>query len=246
VFLHEGLGSVAAWREFPRQLCDRLDAPGLVYSRRGYGRSAAEPGPRAVDYLHREAHQVLPALLTALDLRAPLLIGHSDGGSIALLAAAHAPLQSTSHAPAAVALMAPHVLVEDVTRAGVRAARIAWQLGGPEGKLATLLAQSHDDPQAAFLRWNDAWLDDAFAGWNIEREIEAIACPVLAIQGHDDAYGTMAQIDRIARRVSGPCRLLKLDRCGHVPHRDQPEAVIAAIGALYRACDAAASADSAR
>jgi pimeloyl-ACP methyl ester carboxylesterase len=237
VFLHEGLGSVAAWRDFPRRLCDALAAPGLVYSRRGYGRSSPEPGPRGTDYLHREAQQVLPALLAALDLRAPLLVGHSDGGSIALLAAAHGPLRASAHAPAAIAVMAPHVLVEDVTLAGVRAARIAWQLGGPAGKLQTLLAGSHDDPQAAFLRWNDAWTADDFRHWNIEEEIEAITCPVLAIQGHDDPYGTMVQIDRIARRVSGPCRLLKLDRCGHAPHREQPEAVIDAIGALYRALD---------
>jgi pimeloyl-ACP methyl ester carboxylesterase len=119
----------------------------------------------------------------------------------------------------------------------VRAARIAWQLGGPDGKLQTLLAESHDDPHAAFLRWNDAWVDPAFRHWNVEREIEAISCPVLAIQGHDDPYGTMAQLDRIARRVSGPCRLLKLDRCGHTPQRDQPEAVMAAIAALYASLD---------
>ena len=229
VFLHEGLGSVAGWRDFPRTVCDRLDASGLVYSRRGYGRSMPLGGSRGTDYLHREAWDVLPALLDQLGIRSPLLVGHSDGGSIALLFAAR-------HAPAAIAIMAPHVFVEDVTIAGIRAAREAWK----HGKLRAPLARVHDDPDGAFFGWNDGWLDPAFRRWNIEAELPAIRCPVLAIQGHDDQYGTMEQLDRIAAGVRAPCRLLKLEACGHAPQRDQPEAVIAAIAALYR--DAAGSA----
>jgi pimeloyl-ACP methyl ester carboxylesterase len=232
VFLHEGLGSVAAWRDFPRTLCDRLAAPGFVYSRRGYGQSSPDPQPRGTDYLHREANEVLPALLAALGIVAPLLVGHSDGGSIALLHAARA-VDEPAVRPAAIAIMAPHVRVEDVTLQGIRAARIAWSVGGPQGKLQSNLAALHADATSAFFGWNDAWLEPAFAHWNIEREIETVTCPVLAIQGEQDQYGTMDQLDRIARAVSGPCRLLKLDRCGHAPHRDQPEAVIEAIAQFY-------------
>ena len=223
VFLHEGLGSIAGWRDFPRTVCARLDAPGVVYSRRGYGRSTPLETPRGTDYLHREAWDVLPALLDQLGIGAPLLVGHSDGGSIALLYAAR-------HAPRAIAIMAPHVFVEEVTIAGIRAAREAWQ----HGRLRAPLARVHDDPDGAFFGWNDGWLDPAFRLWNIEAELPKIRCPVLAIQGYDDQYGTMEQLDRIAAGVRSPCRLLKLADCGHAPQRDQPEAVIAAIAALYR------------
>jgi pimeloyl-ACP methyl ester carboxylesterase len=222
VFLHEGLGSVAGWRDFPRTVCDRLEAPGLVYSRRGYGRSTPLDTPRGTDYLHREAWDVLPALLDEFGIHSPLLVGHSDGGSIALLHAAR-------HAPRAIAIMAPHVFVEEVTIAGIRVAREAWE----RGKLRDPLARLHDDPDGAFFGWNDGWLDPAFRLWNIEAELP-IRCPVPAIQGHDDQYGTMAQLDRIAAGVRSPCRLLKLADCGHAPQRDQPEAVIAAIEGLYR------------
>lgn len=222
VFLHEGLGSIAAWRDFPRAACDRLDAPGLAYSRRGYGRSTPLSGPRTPDYLHREAWQVLPALLAHFALPDVVLVGHSDGASIALLHAAR-------HAPRAIALMAPHVFVEDVTLAGIRAARDAWDAG----KLRPPLARLHDDPDGAFHGWNDGWLNPAFRDWNIESELSGIRCPVLAIQGYGDQYGTMQQLDRIAAAVAGPCRLLKLEQCGHSPQRDQPEAVTAALQALY-------------
>jgi pimeloyl-ACP methyl ester carboxylesterase len=222
VFLHEGVGSVAAWRDFPAAVCDRLNAPGLVYSRRGYGRSSPHPGPLGPDYLHREAWTVLPMLFAALQIERPMLVGHSDGGSIALLYAARHPAR-------AVVAMAPHMFVEDVTLAGVRAARTAWNAG----KLRDGLARLHDDPQGAFFGWNDAWLAPAFRDWNIEAELHAVRCPVLAIQGYDDQYGTMEQLERIARGVAGPCELLKLERCGHSPQRDQREAVIDAIARTY-------------
>jgi pimeloyl-ACP methyl ester carboxylesterase len=222
VFLHEGLGSVAGWRSFPRALCDRLAAPGLVYSRRGYGRSTPLAESRATDYLHREALDVLPALLDRCGVRRPLLVGHSDGGSIALLYASRFD-------PLAIAIMAPHVFVEDVTIAGIVEARAAWE----RGKLKDPLARVHDDPDGAFFGWNDGWLKPAFRLWNIEAELPKIRCPVLAIQGHDDQYGTMEQLDRIARGAPGRTTLLKLEHCGHAPQRDQPEAVIEAIGALF-------------
>jgi pimeloyl-ACP methyl ester carboxylesterase len=222
VFLHEGLGSVAGWRNFPRTLCDRLAAPGLVYSRRGYGRSTPLAESRGTDYLHREAWDVLPQLLRHCDVPRPLLVGHSDGGSIALLYAARFD-------PCAIAIMAPHVFVEDVTIAGIVEARAAWD----RGKLKEPLGRVHDDPDGAFFGWNDGWLNPAFRRWNIEAELPKIRCPVLAIQGHDDQYGTMEQLDRIARGVPG-AHLLKLEQCGHTPQRDQPEQVMCAIEALYR------------
>jgi pimeloyl-ACP methyl ester carboxylesterase len=222
VFLHEGLGSVAGWRDFPRTLCDRLDAPGVLYSRRGYGRSTVLDAPRAVDYLHREAWEVLPALLATLGIEQPFLVGHSDGGSIALLYAAR-------HAPRAIAVMAPHVFVEDVTIEGIRAARDAWT----GGKLREPLARLHEDPDGAFFGWNDGWLAPDFRCWNIEAELPKIRCPVLAIQGYEDAYATMEQLDRIAR-ATRDCRLLKLENCGHSPQRDQPAVVSDAITELYR------------
>ena len=227
VFLHEGLGSVAGWRGFPRALCDRLGAPGLVYSRRGYGRSTPLGSARATDYLHREAWDVLPALLERCGAARPVLVGHSDGGSIALLYAARDD-------PRAVAIMAPHVFVEDVTIAGIVQARAAWDAG----KLREPLRRAHDDPDGAFFGWNDGWLNPAFRHWNIEAVLPKIRCPVLAIQGYDDQYGTMEQLDRIARGAP-QAQLLKLEQCGHAPQRDQPERVMAAIGELYARVTAA-------
>lgn len=222
VFLHEGLGSISAWRDFPQRVCERLNAPGLAYSRRGYGRSTPLTGPRATDYLHQEAWDVLPALLDHFAIDDALLVGHSDGASIALLYAAR-------HRPRAIAVMAPHVFVEDVTLDGIRAARDAWTAG----KLQAPLTRLHDDAHGTFFGWNDGWLQDAFRDWNIEKEIRDVRCPVLAIQGYGDQYGTMEQLDRIAAAVRGPCSLLMLEQCGHSPQRDQPEAVIGALQRLY-------------
>jgi len=222
VFLHEGLGSLAMWRDFPQRLCTAVGARGLVYSRPGYGRStprgAAERWP--VTFMHREAHAVLPALLAALEVdRPPWLFGHSDGGSIALLHAARFPDRV-----AGVVALAPHLFVEDVSVASIEDARVAYATTD----LRQRLARYHDDPDSAFRGWNDIWLDPAFRTWNITAEIAAIRCPVLAIQGEDDQYGTMAQIDGIAANVAGT-ELVRLAACGHSPHRDQPDAVIAAV-----------------
>jgi pimeloyl-ACP methyl ester carboxylesterase len=230
VFLHEGLGSVAMWKDFPERLCGALGLRGLVYSRPGYGRSTARAhGERwPVDFMHRQATQLLPALLSALDVPAhPWLFGHSDGASIALLYAAAFP-----DAPAGVVALAPHLFVEEVSVRSIEAARQAYD----HRDLRMRLGRYHRDPDSAFFGWNDIWLDPAFRAWNIEEEMARIRCPVLAIQGEDDEYGTMAQIDRLALRVP-QAKLVKLAACGHSPHRDQPDRVVDAVGAFMRASE---------
>lgn len=228
VFLHEGLGSVSMWRDFPARLCDALDLRGLVWSRPGYGRSTPRaPGETwRPDFMHRQAHQVLPALLRALQVDVladrPWLFGHSDGGSIALLYAARFP-----GALAGAVVLAPHILVEDVSVASIAKAREAYRTTD----LRERLRKHHDDPDSAFHGWNDAWLDPAFRAWSIEAELATVTCPLLAVQGLDDEYGTLEQVRGIARRVP-QTQLLELPACGHSPHRDQPEAVIRATGAL--------------
>lgn len=215
VFLHEGLGSVAMWKDFPARLCAAHGLRGLVFSRYGYGRSTPRPAAErwASDFMHRQAHEVLPALFDRLGIERPWLFGHSDGGSIALLYAARFP-----DAAAGVIAVAPHLFVEDVSIASIEQARIAYETTD----LRTRLAKYHDDADSAFRGWNDAWLAPAFRGWNIEREIGTIRCPVLAVQGEDDEYGTLEQIRAIARRLP-KTRLLVIPECGHSPHRDQPE-----------------------
>jgi pimeloyl-ACP methyl ester carboxylesterase len=231
VFLHEGLGSVAMWKDFPQRLVDALGCRGLVYSRPGYGGSRLhDPEPAwGLDFMHRQAHEALPALFAALGIDPQLqptwLFGHSDGGSIALLYAARFP----AHLAGAVVL-APHILVEDLSIESIAAARQAFV----ETDLRARLGRYHDDPDRAFWRWNDIWLHPPFREWSIEREIEAIRCPLLAVQGLDDEYGTLEQIRGIARRVPGT-ELLELPDCGHSPHRDQPEALIAATRAFFLA-----------
>jgi pimeloyl-ACP methyl ester carboxylesterase len=219
VFLHEGLGSVAMWRDFPARVAAASGKRTLVYSRLGYGRSAPLRAPRRPDYMHREALEVLPALRAEHGLGEAVLVGHSDGASIALIhAGAGNPVRG-------IVAMAPHVFVEDVTIRSIEAAREAWR----STDLRARLQRYHDDVEGAFRGWNDAWLDPAFRDWNIEEYLPAIACPVLAIQGRDDEYGTMAQLDAIERRVRGRVHRLELAQCRHSPHRDQPEATLAAI-----------------
>jgi pimeloyl-ACP methyl ester carboxylesterase len=227
VFLHEGLGSLAMWKDFPARLCEAVGARGLVYSRPGYGRSTPRPAGRPLrpDFMHRQAHELLPALLAGLKVDEPIVpFGHSDGGSIALLYAARFPQRVRG-----LVALAPHILVEPVSIESITQARAAWAATD----LKQRLARYHDDVDGAFRGWNDIWLHPEFEAWNIEAEIGAIACPVLAIQGLDDEYGTLAQIRGIARRVPGT-RLLELPACGHSPHRDQPEAVIEAVGSFLK------------
>jgi pimeloyl-ACP methyl ester carboxylesterase len=220
VFLHEGLGSIRQWRDFPATLATRTGCRALVYNRYGYGNSDMLAEPRAgVRFMHDEALGALPELLRVLEIRAPVLVGHSDGASIALI---HA---GAGHAVRGLALMAPHVFVEDVCIRSIEAARETFRTTD----LAERLGRYHRDAAKTFYLWNDVWLDPEFRKWNIEEYLPQVRCPVLAIQGEDDEYGTMAQVDAIARQVAGPCELLKLAACGHSPHRDQPERALEAI-----------------
>ena len=230
VFLHEGLGSVSMWRGFPDRLCAAAGCRGLVYSRPGYGRSTARPPGEhwAPDFMHRQARELLPALLATLgiDGRAhpPWLFGHSDGGSIALLHAAAFPARV-----AGAIVLAPHIFVEAVALESIRAARAAYR----QGELRSRLVRHHADPDSAFFGWNDIWLDPAFARWSIVDELASLSCPLLAVQGLDDEYGTLEQIRGIARRVP-QTQLLELPRCGHSPQRDQPERLIGASVAFMQ------------
>lgn len=232
LFLHEGLGSRSMWREFPRALCDAAGLRGLVYSRPGYGRSTPRPADERwrPDFMHRQADQVLPALRRALGIEQPAwLLGHSDGGSIALLHAAHHP-----DAVAGLVVMAPHVFVENLSIDSIRRTRETFL----STDLRDRLARHHEDVDSAFWGWNDIWLDPAFRNWNIEAEVACIRCPVLAIQGIDDEYGTMEQIHRIRSQLPS-AQLLELADCGHSPHRDQPDRVVAAGAGFVAAASAA-------
>jgi len=220
VFLHEGLGSVAMWRDFPQKVADATGCEAVVYSRAGYGRSDPAKLPRDTRYMHDEGLDVLPALLAALEIDRPILFGHSDGGSIALICAG-----GTDTKLSGVVVLAPHVMVEGISVASIADAKVAWQTTD----LPTRLGKHHADVEAAFRGWNDIWLHPEFRAWNIEEYVPRIACPVLAIQGEDDEYGTMAQIDRIAAH-GRDVELVKLADCRHSPHKDQPEAVIEAVG----------------
>jgi len=231
VFLHEGLGSVRQWRDFPQRVAQATGCNALVYDRYGYGQSdvLAEPR-RSIRFMHEEALDALPQVLTALDIEAPILVGHSDGASIALI---HA---GAGHAVRGLALMAPHVFVEPICTQSIVEARRQFEATD----LRERLARYHRDPRKTFYLWADVWLDAEFPGWNIEEYLPGIACPVIAIQGHDDQYGTMAQLDAIARQVRGTCELVELDACGHSPFRDQPTATHEAIVQFVDALCAAA------
>ncbi|MBS7806472.1 alpha/beta hydrolase [Variovorax sp. PCZ-1] len=236
VFLHEGLGSVAMWRDFPQQLCLATGRAGLVYSRRGYGHSDSVPDVRGAgrlepDYMHHEAWKVLPELLRIEGITRPVLLGHSDGGTIALLHASRFDVE-------ACIVMAPHLFVEDISISAITQARVAYE----QGDLRQRLSRYHADVDNAFWQWNDIWLSSEFRSFNIEADCKQITCPLLAIQGHDDPYGTMAQMDalggvecvsssQIGTLPASSLRkvLLKLEQCGHSPHKDQRGAVIDSV-----------------
>jgi pimeloyl-ACP methyl ester carboxylesterase len=219
VWLHEGLGSVAMWRDFPARVAAATGAEAIVYSRRGYGRSSRREGPNGVGYLHDEALAVLPALLDRLGVERPLLVGHSDGASIALIYAG-------SGLPCAgVVAMAPHVSVEAKALAGIRAVGATWRSSG----LPERLGRYHDDPEHAFRGWHDVWLDPAFRAWSIVELLSAIAAPMLAIQGEDDEYATPEQVEAIGRAARAPCEVVLLPGCRHSPHRDQLDRTLGLI-----------------
>ena len=219
VFLHEGLGSVAMWRDFPSRVAHATNCNALVYSRYGYGNSEPLSEPRTVSYMHEEALATLPELLDQLAIDRPILVGHSDGASIALIHAG-----GSRRLVGGLVLMAPHVLVEDISIASIAAAKVTYETSDLRAKLA----QYHADVDSAFWGWNRIWLDPDFRRWNIEDYLPRISCPVIAMQGEDDEYGTMEQLARIGRQVAD-AELLTLKDCRHSPHRDQPEAVIEAI-----------------
>ena len=224
LLLHEGLGCVAMWRDFPAKLAAASGCRVVVWSRPGYGGSQPYPEPRTLRYMHREAEVALPALIAALHIERPLLVGHSDGGSIALIFAGAFP-----EVPLGIAVLAPHEFVEDITLAGILAAKTQWTATDWPQKLA----RYHLDAPRVFSSWNDIWLSPPFRDWNIEEYLPKIRCPVLAIQGEGDEYATMRQIDLIAEQVPGT-QLLKLPDCGHTPQRDQEAAVLAALVAFVK------------
>ena len=222
IMLHEGLGSIAMWRDFPQQVADVTGCEVLVYSRYGYGNSDPIDKSHTVDFMHKEALESLPELMDQLNIKKPILFGHSDGGSIALIHAGGAGRDL-----AGVITMAPHVLVESVSLTSIAAAKEAYL----NGDLREKLGRYHANVDSAFRGWNDIWLHPEFLLWNIENYLPPIGCPVLAIQGVDDAYGTMEQIDLIGRRVKH-VELLKLPHCGHSPHKDQTSAVLKAVASF--------------
>ena len=219
VLLHEGLGSVRLWRDFPQKLAAATGFPLVVYSRYGYGDSEPIAAPHGPRYMHDEALVTLPELRRALGLEDVILVGHSDGASIALI---HA---GSGHKTRALILEAPHVFVEDVSIASIAEARKAYETT----ELRQRLARYHADVDSAFRGWNDAWLDPAFRDWNIEAYLAGVTCPVLAIQGADDEYGTPKQLEAIARGVKGRFERLVLRNCKHSPHRDQEAIVLEAM-----------------
>jgi pimeloyl-ACP methyl ester carboxylesterase len=218
VFLHEGLGSVALWRDFPDKLAAATGAPTLIYSRYGYGKSDRLADERSIDYMHVEALTALPELRRELRLDNAVLVGHSDGASIALIHAARWPVRG-------LILEAPHVFVEDVTVASIAEAKRAYETTD----LGKRLARYHDDPDGAFWGWNRIWLHPDFRAWTIEDVLPGVRCPVLAIQGADDEYGTLAQLYAIERKLPGRFERAVLAECGHAPHRDQAAATLAAM-----------------
>jgi pimeloyl-ACP methyl ester carboxylesterase len=221
VFLHEGLGSIRQWRDFPQTVAAATGCRALVYDRYGYGQSdVLAEEQRTVRFMHDEALVALPELLRSLGVERPLLIGHSDGASIALI---HA---GAKHAVRAVVAMAPHVFIEPVCLKSIEKAADTFE----NTDLKDKLGRYHRDARKTFYGWADVWLDPGFESWDIREEfLPAVTCPVLAIQGYDDIYGTLRQLDDIARLVKGPCELLKLENCGHAPFREQPEKTLDAV-----------------
>jgi len=216
VFLHEGLGSVGQWRDFPRRLAEQTGLSAFAYSRAGYGRSSSIQLPRPIRYLHDEA-RLLPQILAAAQIERPILVGHSDGASIALLYA------GAGEPTLALILEAPHVFAEQAGLESIERSREAYA----KTDLRARLAKYHDDVDAAFLGWNGAWLHPGFKQWNLEASLPAIHAPMQLIQGEDDEYGSKAQLEAIARGAGGTVAVELLPRCGHAPHREYPEETLA-------------------
>jgi pimeloyl-ACP methyl ester carboxylesterase len=225
VLLHEGLGSVSAWRGFPEALHRATSRRVIAFSRFGHGRSDPPRASRTPTFFHEEALVVLPEVLRWLDAEEPILVGHSDGASIGLIHAAANPVPG-------LVLLAPHVVVEDVALDAIRETRERFETTD----LRERLARHHDDPDVAFRNWCNVWLDPAFRGWTLEADAERVTCPVLLIQGSDDPYGTLDQLDRIEARVRGPVRRVVVPG-GHRLHREAPEPVLREITLFVQEVD---------
>lgn len=230
VFLHEGLGSVSMWREFPARLAEHAGCGLLLYSRLGHGNSDAEKLPRPPDFLLTHGRETLPLLLAALGLDDVVLVGHSDGGTIALAYLA------AGHTARGAIVAAPHVIDEPVTWRAIAEARARWS----DGKLRVRLARHHRDPAAVFEGWTSQWLAPEFRNWSILPLLREVRVPLLAVQGEDDIYGTMRQIDEIASRAAGSVELAKLEACGHDPFREAPRRMLELCAAFVsRLCGSA-------
>jgi pimeloyl-ACP methyl ester carboxylesterase len=225
VLLHEGLGSVGLWRDFPARLQAATGRRVIAFSRYGHGRSAPPPRPRTPAFFHEEALEVLPEVLATLGVEAPVLVGHSDGASIALIHAAHHPVN-------AVILLAPHVFVEEICVNAIRETRAAFV----SGELRARMVRHHEDPDAAFWGWCDVWLDPAFRSWSLEEEAARLTAPALLVQGAEDPYGSLAQLHRIGARARGPVTQLILPG-GHSPHLEHGEALAGYAAAFLRDAD---------
>jgi pimeloyl-ACP methyl ester carboxylesterase len=227
VFLHEALGCVEMWKAFPERLCRLTGLPGLLYDRQGHGASDPLQGRRPLDYLNREAEEVLPDLLRQLHIERPVLIGHSDGGTIALLFAAAYP-----DWPCCAMVEAAHVFVDKLTRQGIRAAISNYHRTHLEERLAKYHAGKSAD---LFRAWSGIWLSDEFASWNMLRDLPSVRCPLLVVQGEADEYGTREQVDRITNDTSGPATPLLIPQCGHIPHLEAQDRVLEAAEGFLRA-----------
>lgn len=228
IFLHDGLGSVSTWKRLPAEIVEATGFGALVYSRRGYGASDPAPLPRPVRYMHDEAEGALPRVLDAFGIERAVLFGHSDGGSIALVYAGARPDD-----PRLIGLVleAPHVFCEPISVESIRAAAVAFE----QGDLRERLERHHgSNTEGAFWGWNRVWLDPAFLAWNIEEYLPRVRVPVLVVQGEDDEFGTIAQVDAIERGVRAPVERAVFAACGHTPHRDQPEQTRAVITRFLR------------
>jgi pimeloyl-ACP methyl ester carboxylesterase len=221
VMLHEGLGCVGLWGDFPQQLAAATGCGVLVYSRAGYGASSPATLPRTSDYMHAEALEVLPKLLDAIGFRRGLLVGHSDGASIAAIYAGGIQ----DHRVRGVALMAPHFIVEDISVASIAQTKVAYE----SGDLKPKLARWHKDVDNAFYGWNSAWLDPAFRDWDISESLAYIRVPVALIQGENDQYGTMRQIEIAREECYCPVGVTLIEGAGHSPHREAPELTLATL-----------------
>jgi pimeloyl-ACP methyl ester carboxylesterase len=221
VMLHEGLGCVGLWGDFPEQLQAATGAGVLVYSRAGYGASSPATLPRPLDYMHREALDVLPKLLDRIGFRRGLLVGHSDGGSIAAIYAG----SHQDHRLQGIALIAPHFIVEDISVKSIAEIRTVYETTSLKDKLG----RWHKDVDSTFYGWNDAWLDPSFRNWDISEVLAYVRVPVQIVQGADDQYGTMRQIEIAQSECYCPVDVVVVPGAGHSPHREAPDVTLAAV-----------------